>query len=114
MTRQCALLTILCAVFVFGPAACASLYDDDYSIGDLDDYQIVEKGYDYEDEFSDKSWFNPYTGDYDDPYGDSALDNIVTAETDDCQVAADGKATFSGMLARAPLSDKLEVWCLQF
>ena len=98
MTRKHALLTIFCVLVGFGLAACASLYDDDYSIGELDDYQVIEKGYDYEDEFSDKTWFNPYTGDYDDPYGESALDNVVTAETDDCQIAADGKPTFSGML----------------
>ena len=77
-------------------ASSASLYDDDYSIGELDDYQIVEKGYDYEDQLSDKTWFNPYTGDYDDPYGD-ALDEVVTTATDDCQVAADGKPIFSGL-----------------
>lgn len=87
------LVFTLCGITV---ASCASLYDDDYSIGELDDYQIVEKGYDYEDELRDKTWFNPYTNDYDDPYGD-AIDELPTSKVDDCQLAADGKPTFSGL-----------------
>ena len=76
-------------------AACQSSLQDDYSLDDLDDYQLYEQGYNaFEEEAIDKTYFNPYEGDYVDPYGDSILQNL--AVTTDCQVAANGSATFNG------------------
>ncbi len=75
---------------------CQTTFDDDYSVNDLDDYQIYERGYDtFEDEAIDQTYFDPYVGEYDDPYGDSILADLVVKQ--DCQVAADGSATFNGM-----------------
>lgn len=98
LASRTAFVVLLAASF----ALSAEFYDDDYSLGELDDYQIVERGYDYEDELNDKTWFNPYTGDYDDPYGDQ-VDELITQETDDCQIAADGQPTFSGLQPKQPV-----------
>lgn len=74
---------------------CQTSFGDDYTVNDLDDYQIYERGYDtFEDEAIDNTYFNPYAGDYDDPYGDSILQDFAVIQ--DCQIAADGSATFNG------------------
>ena len=88
----------LIAVYVtsLALAACQTSLQDDYSLDDLDDYQIYERGYDtFEDEAIDKTYFNPYEGDYVDPYSESILQKITV--TTDCQIAADGSATFNGV-----------------
>lgn len=70
-------------------------FGDDYSVNDLDDYQIYERGYDtFEDDAIDQTYFDPYVGDYDDPYGDSILQDLAVVK--DCQIAADGSPTFNG------------------
>ena len=75
---------------------CQTSFGDDYTVNDLDDYQIYERGYDtFEDEAIDNTYFNPYAGDYDDPYGDSILQDFAVIQ--DCQIAADGSATFNGV-----------------
>ena len=74
----------------------ASCQFDDYNINDLDEYQIYEGGYDaIEDASIDKTYFDPYAGEYDDPYSDSVFDDML--EVKDCQIAADGTATFNGV-----------------
>ena len=69
---------------------------DDYNVNDLDEYQIYEGGYDaLEEDAIANTYFDPYVGDYDDPYADTGLDDII--EIKDCQIAADGSATFNGV-----------------
>lgn len=74
---------------------CQTSQQYDYSLDDLDDYQIYERGYNtFEDRAIDKTYFNPYDGDYVDPYSDSILH--MSPVTTDCQLSADGTATFNG------------------
>ena len=80
---------------------CQTSFDDDYSVNDLDDYQIYERGYDtFEDDAIDQTYFDPYVGDYDDPYGDSLLQDLAVLK--DCQIAADGSTTFNGASVLLP------------
>lgn len=80
---------------------CQTTFDDDYSVNDLDDYQIYERGYDtFEDDAIDQTYFDPYIGDYDDPYGDSILQDLAVVK--DCQIAADGSPTFNGSSLLVP------------
>lgn len=95
MVRNFAPQLVAVCIASLSLAACQSSLQDDYSLDDLDDYQLYEQGYNaFEEEAIDKTYFNPYEGDYVDPYGDSILQNL--AVTTDCQVAANGSATFNG------------------
>ncbi|DBA78364.1 TPA: hypothetical protein ACH3X2_008301 [Trebouxia sp. C0005] len=94
MVTKFAPLTLALCVASLRLASCQTSFDDDYSVNDLDDYQIYERGYDtFEDDAIDQTYFDPYIGDYDDPYGDSLLQDLAVLK--DCQIAADGSPSFN-------------------
>lgn len=95
MVTKFAPLTLALGVASLRLILCQTSFDDDYSVNDLDDYQIYERGYDtFEDDAIDQTYFDPYVGDYDDPYGGNLLQDLAVLK--DCQIAADGSPTFNG------------------
>jgi hypothetical protein len=110
MVTKFAPLTLALCVASLRLNFCQTSFDDDYSVNDLDDYQIYERGYDtFEDDAIDQTYFDPYVGDYDDPYGDSLLQDLAVLK--DCQIAADGSTTFNG--ASVLLPHCVRVYCLR-
>lgn len=92
-----------CLLVVLPPCAWAVASDYNYDINYYNDYELFDKGYQYDDHDAPPEYVSPYAGSYDDEmYGDFFEDH--EEKTADCRIDPDGTPKFNGT---APCDIKL-------